>query len=398
MPAYACRPDVSFACVMWLAEAIMTAQVRKRKRRVLTAGADCVGLNGMALAFEQLGVEVEVLFVSENNPSAQRLLEENFYFGELYTDVTARNHRGSPQVDVHTAGFPCVSYSTLGLRRGVHCAEGHVGLHCLCYVAERKPRCFLFENVSNLVSQRHWADFEMMLRNLRAIQEKRFDMSCVLGPMCVRQDDAGQPYYHIQYKVLNSLQYGVAQSRPRVYIVGIHRPVRDMWWPVQQGQVDLEETLDEWTPNEPLLPTSATELRNLLMCMEKLRSWGMDLWSSAIGDLGNGWSRTSEQAAVTLGHAPCLTRSRCSGNGYWIFSRQRRPTLAEYFRWQGIPPDRLIIPENVSENQVRAMIGNSFTVPVVAAILDRLLWAAGLIDAPCAFDEMEGEAADGYYC
>ena len=168
-----------------------------------------------------------------------------------------------------------------------------------------------------------------------------------------------------------------------------------MWWPVQKTQPDLEETLDDWSGGE--YPTSQTELRNLLQCAERLRLWGLDLWSSAVGDLGIGWSRTREQAAVTLGHAPCLTRSRCAGNGYWIFSRQRRPTLAEYFRWQGIPPHRLIIPDTVSENQVRGMIGNSFTVSVVAAILDRMLWSAGLIASPCAFEETQGEAASGYY-
>ena len=132
-----------------------------------------MGLNGTALAFEQLGIEVSMLFVSENNVAAQRLIQENFDIGTLFGDITVRDHRACPQVDIYVAGFPCVSYSSLGLGHGLHCADGQVGLHCLCYVAERKPRCFLLENVSNLVSQRHWPDFQMMMRSLKAIKEKR---------------------------------------------------------------------------------------------------------------------------------------------------------------------------------------------------------------------------------
>jgi len=53
-------------------------------------------------------------------------------------------------------------------------------------------------------------------------------------------------------------------------------------------------------------------------------------------------------------------------------------SLTEYFRLQGIPAHRLKIPEGVSQRQMRGMIGNSFTVPVIAQIMDRLFFSSGL--------------------
>eukprot|EP00971_Amphidinium_carterae_P045992 905095-Amphidinium_carterae.1 len=72
-------------------------------------------------------------------------------------------------------------------------------------------------------------------------------------------------------------------------------------------------------------------------------------------------------------------------------SRMRKLTLQEYFRSQGIPVGRLKIPSKVSERQVRGMVGNAFPVPLVAKIVDRLLYSAGVTSEPSAFEQGTGE-------
>ena len=47
-------------------------------------------------------------------------------------------------------------------------------------------------------------------------------------------------------------------------------------------------------------------------------------------------------------------------------------------RLQGIPDGRLRLPSGVAERKLRCMVGNSFTVTVVAKIVDRMLWTMNI--------------------
>lgn len=82
---------------------------------------------------------------------------------------------------------------------------------------------------------------------------------------------------------------------------------------------------------------------------------------------------------------PCLTRYHTGDSLYYAFSKGRHVLTNEYFALQGYPRGRIVTPDNISERQIRQMIGNSFCVPVIAMIADRLLFAVGLTDSPKNF-------------
>ena len=52
--------------------------------------------------------------------------------------------------------------------------------------------------------------------------------------------------------------------------------------------------------------------------------------------------------------------------------------VVEMQKLQGIPCGRLRRPSSVSEAQFRGMLGNTFTIPVVAKIVDRILFTLGV--------------------
>ena len=133
---------------------------------------------------------------------------------------------------------------------------------------------------------------------------------------------------------------------------------------------------------------------NLKKCFESLAQQGRPLRVNAIADLGGGF--VGKAAPLTEGHCPCIIKSRASSNGYFAMSRMRKLHLSEYFKLQGISPDRLRIPPVVSDRLLRGMIGNSFSVPVVASIIDRLLYPAGLTKCPIAFERGTGEDGEEY--
>ena len=151
-----------------------------RGHPLLTVGSDCAGLHGGGLALEALGVQRVTSFLSEADPAAQQVLEANFEFGWLQDNCLTRDVAATPSVDLYTAGFPCVPYSSAGLGHGLASADGLVGLACIRYIARQRPGMFLLENVAHLVSARHAGAFHMMLSLLSSIQDRRFRLVFVL--------------------------------------------------------------------------------------------------------------------------------------------------------------------------------------------------------------------------
>ena len=101
-----------------------------------------------------------------------------------------------PDFDLLCAGFPCQAFSIAGRREGFADARGTLFFEVARLVADKRPAYFLLENVPGLLSHDKGRTFHTILSTLSE-----------LG-------------YHVEWKVLNSKDFGVPQSRKRVYIVG----------------------------------------------------------------------------------------------------------------------------------------------------------------------------------
>ena len=82
--------------------------------------------------------------------------------------------------------------------------------------------------------------------------------------------------YKVQIKVLNSLEFGVPQSRKRVYIVGIREDcaVQDFTWPVPFGTPPITKFLDKGVTPKHM---SDAKLKNVKACFTAIKKkTGMD--------------------------------------------------------------------------------------------------------------------------
>ena len=70
-----------------------------------------------------------------------------------------------------------------------------------------------------------------------------------------------------------------------------------------------------------------------------LKDKRLGLRAPAIADIGSGF----HGAHLGIGYSPCITKSRAEGNGYYCFSKQRRCSLAELMRLQGMNPGDLLV-------------------------------------------------------
>ena len=78
-----------------------------------------------------------------------------------------------------------------------------------------------------------------------------------------------------------------------------------------------------------------------------------------------------------LDKTPCLTATRGAGGGYWVTCMNRRLTTSELFKLQGMDPQALHIPPEVSDRKLGHMIGNAVTQTVIERLAANLLKSVG---------------------
>ena len=117
--------------------------------------------------------------------------QEEVYFN----DATKIDPKDVPDIDLICAGFPCQSFSIAGRRRGFDDVRGTLFFEIARIAAHKRPAYLLLENVPGLLSHNRGWTFTVILN---ALSE--------LG-------------YDVVWQVLNSKDFGVPQSRKRVYLI-----------------------------------------------------------------------------------------------------------------------------------------------------------------------------------
>ena len=101
-----------------------------------------------------------------------------------------------PEHDLMTAGVPCQSWSIAVRNLGFDDDRGQLWNDTIYLLNKARPKAFIFENVKGLADP----------RNRHALQ--------------YITDRIGEAGYHCRKFVLNSYDYGLKQTRVRIYIVG----------------------------------------------------------------------------------------------------------------------------------------------------------------------------------
>jgi len=129
---------------------------------------------------------------------------------------------GRPSVDLVVGGPPCQAFSIIGKQQGLDDDRGQLLLDFVRIVVEVAPQAFILENVPNLA---------------------RFDGGEVYKKVQADFEAAG---FSVRVAVLAAADYGVAQMRKRLFMVGVRSPSRlssfppaPTHGPVQAGTLTL---------------------------------------------------------------------------------------------------------------------------------------------------------------
>jgi DNA (cytosine-5)-methyltransferase 1 len=133
-------------------------------------------------------------------------------------------------VDLIAAGAPCQPFSQGGGLRGQY-DERNMFPEVVRAIGEARPRAFLIENVRGLLFEKAAPYFKSVLARLRnpAISADRdiSDLYHLRAPGPGPKDE-----YSVHYALLNAADFGLAQNRPRLFVVGIRRGEASWSWPV----------------------------------------------------------------------------------------------------------------------------------------------------------------------
>ncbi|WP_259679936.1 DNA (cytosine-5-)-methyltransferase [Leuconostoc citreum] len=195
------------------------------------------GIGGFRLAGESNGMSC--VFSSEIDKFANEVYKTNF--GEYPEgDITKIDEKDIPDFDVLFAGFPCQPFSYAGQLRGFSDeTRGTLFFDIVRIVKEKQPKMFLLENVKGIKSH-----------------DKGHTMKVIISQL----EKLG---YHVQWKILNSLNYGVPQSRERWYCVGFKENVNFEFPKPNTNNITINDIIDERENNNKSLALSEFEMQRI---------------------------------------------------------------------------------------------------------------------------------------
>lgn len=235
---------------------------------------------------------------------------------EIYEEDLARTAMSNmPNSDVLLGGFPCQDFSSSGPKSGLSGKRGQLYLCMRDYMQSHRPKVVVAENVPHLARLNGGKYLRTILSDFEAVGYK-FDVW-----------------------ELNCPDYGLPQSRRRLFIIGV--PNELAGFPqvpkpthlgkpltIDQALADLEDVLDESVTNQSQYYVSSR--------------------ASAGGGQGD---HTNKPGEVSY----CI-RSNPRGRIQFHYKFDRRLTVRECARLQSFP-DEFVFPFSTQRNL--ALIGNA---------------------------------------
>lgn len=131
-------------------------------------------------------------------------------------DVMARLKLKVGELDLMAGGPPCQSFSTAGRRLSINDARGNLMLHYIQWINIFRPKYFILENVKGLLS----APIKHTPHAHRGKDWKPTDEETHGSALRLVLSEIEKIGYKVHYKLINTANYGVPQTRERVVMLG----------------------------------------------------------------------------------------------------------------------------------------------------------------------------------
>ncbi|MFI5428213.1 DNA (cytosine-5-)-methyltransferase [Aeromicrobium sp. UC242_57] len=136
----------------------------------------------------------ECVYASEIDDDAAKIYQHNWGLKPDGDIVRATESQVLvPEHDVLVGGFPCQPFSKSGFQRGMSETRGTLFFSILKILEARRPQLVLLENVRNLAGPRHKHEWDVIIRELRALGYRVSSTAAVFSPHLLQPEQAGRP-------------------------------------------------------------------------------------------------------------------------------------------------------------------------------------------------------------
>lgn len=345
------------------------------------------GIGAAEQALQQLGIEHEIVFACDNG---ERYLKQSFeeitsilknfsienreqvlrllydstgkinnvkksYFANYDIDesrwfedirfVDGKPYKGL--VDLFVGGSPCQSFSTYGHKRGLEDTRGTLFYDYARLVKEIQPKAFIFENVTGMLTHDNKRTWQVI--------KDTFDML----------------NYDIKFEVLNAMDYNLPQLRKRLFVVGINRKLKCPEYifpdPVPLTHVSTEY-LENDIPNEYYLSQKGFEFVTQVERSRRRARVNQDVIGCQTANQQFNWVGDFRVETPQQRHIDDPRIYIGEYNGEPAVARKLLPR--ELLRLMGFSDDFNIV---VDDNTMWRQTGNSIAVPVIKAVIERII-------------------------
>ncbi len=287
------------------------------------------GCGGLDLGFANEGYDI--VWANDFDKYAVQTYNTNFNHQAVCADITAVDISAIPDYEVLVAGFPCQPFSMMGGQKGFDDVRGTLFFRVAEIIKakidiNRKPRAIILENVRTLKTHNGGRTFATIKKLL--------------------EEELG---YKVFFSVLNSADYGIPQTRNRLYLICFANHDIEFEFPTKQ---ELQYTM-----------------QNLLELEVDSKYFLSDKILKTILSDGTGGYKAKSEIDLPVARPLCATMAKmhraCQDNYVTQNGRVRRLTPRECARLQGFSDD-FSIP--VSDAQAYKQFGNAVTVNVSQAV------------------------------
>ena len=329
----------------------------------------CSGIEAATVAWHHMGWKPVGFSEIEKFPS--QVLAHHYPQVANFGDMTKyKEWNINDSVGLLVGGTPCQSFSVAGLRKGLDDPRGNLALTYVGILDRFRPKWCIWENVPGVLSSNGGRDFGAFLGAL-----------VELG-------------YGFSYRVLDAQNFGVAQRRKRVFVVGhlgdwkpsakVLFESESLSGNIKQSQKKREETAkclttrirNDYETESFVYENHGTDARikEIEVSPTVTARWGtggnnvpLAMQGNLIGRDAGGPNGVGVSDSNTM-----YTLTKTDVHAVSTNMAVRRLTEVECERLQGFPDNYTNIRENCPSGARYKALGNSMAVPVMRWIGERI--------------------------
>ena len=312
---------------------------------LLKVSTDCSGIDAPIHALNRMNIPFKHVWSCEIEKKILPLLHLNTNSEIFYDDMITRNYDTLPKTNIYITGFPCQPYSIANGQRKelisgskVH-DKANIFDYCIKTILSSNPEIFILENVKGLIMGKMKDTFNVMCKELKDLEK-----------------------YNIYWKLLSTKDYGIPQSRPRVYIIGIQKDV-------MKTEFKFPEPIPLNTTFRDYLNKNDNNSHKTINDLAKLRIQNTNATDHIIDYhyLTHKNLAFYSNSRFKTDIIPCITKS----TDFYYTKEERFLSGRELLNLQGFD-ETFQIPDNFSDRIVKQAAGNSMSINILQSIFKEI--------------------------